>query len=67
MPQKAGRLGRVRGGSGEAARAGTRVEATTAVRGNERSGTGGLMELVCERQNLVAAQAMQRLLFEALG
>jgi RNA-directed DNA polymerase len=55
MPQKPGRLGRVRGGSGEAARAGRRVEASTAGRGNERSGTGGLMELVCERQNLMAA------------
>jgi hypothetical protein len=55
MPQKPGRLGRVRGGSGEAARAATRVEAATAGGGDERSGTGGLMELVCERQNLMAA------------
>ena len=45
----------MRGGSGEAARASTRVEASTAGRGNERSGTGGLMELVLERQNLLAA------------
>ena len=52
MPQKPGQLGRVSGGSGEAARAGARVEAATAGGGNERSGTGGLMELVCERQNL---------------
>jgi hypothetical protein len=55
MPQKPGRLGRVRGGSGEAARAATRVEAATAGGGDERSGTGGLLELVCERQNLMAA------------
>jgi group II intron reverse transcriptase/maturase len=32
-----------------------RVEAATAGRESERSGTGGLMELVCERQNLLAA------------
>jgi RNA-directed DNA polymerase len=55
MPQKPGKLGRADGGSGEAARATARVEATTAGRGSERSGTGGLMELVVERQNLVAA------------
>jgi RNA-directed DNA polymerase len=55
MPQKPRRLGRVRGGSGEAARAATRVEASTAGGGNERSGTGGLMEVVCERHNLMAA------------
>jgi RNA-directed DNA polymerase len=30
-------------------------EAPTATHGNERSGTSGLMELVCERQNLQAA------------
>jgi group II intron reverse transcriptase/maturase len=31
------------------------VEASTAGGGNGRSGTGGLIELVCERQNLMAA------------
>jgi RNA-directed DNA polymerase len=45
----------VSGGSGEVARAATRVEASTAGGGNGRSGTGGLIELVCERQNLMAA------------
>ena len=38
MPQKPGHLGRANGGSGETARAGVRVEAATAERGNERSG-----------------------------
>ncbi len=55
MPQKPRQLGRAAGGSGEAASAGARVEALTAGRGNGRSGTGGLMELVVERQNLMAA------------
>jgi RNA-directed DNA polymerase len=59
MPQKPGHLGRATGGSGEAARAGVRVEAATAERGNERSGTTEeqrhLMELVVERQNCLAA------------
>lgn len=31
------------------------AEAPAATTGNERPGTGGLMELVCERQNLLAA------------
>jgi retron-type reverse transcriptase len=55
MPQKPGQLGRASEGSGEAAGADARVEATTAGRTSERSGTGGLMELVVERQNLTAA------------
>lgn len=55
MPQKPGHLGRTDGASGEAADVCVRVEAATAGRGTERSGTGGLMELVVERQNLMAA------------
>jgi hypothetical protein len=55
MPQKPGQLGRAAEERGEAAGAGARVEALTAGRGNGRSGTGGLMELVVERQNLIAA------------
>lgn len=59
MPQKPRQLGRVSRGSGEAARAGVRVEVLTAVRGNERSGPHeeqrGLMELVVERQSCLAA------------
>ena len=55
MPQKPGQLGRASEGSGEAAGADARVEAPTAGRNSERSGTGGLMVLVVERQNLMAA------------
>ena len=58
MSQKPGHTGRAEGGSGEAARADTRVEAVTAGRGNERSGTQAqqsLMELAVERQNCLAA------------
>ena len=59
MSQKPGHTGRASGGSGEAARAVVRVEAATAGRGNERSGTheeqACLMELVVERQNCLAA------------
>ena len=59
MPQKPKSFGRANGESGEAARAGARVEASTAERGSERSGTQeeqrGLMELVVERQNCLAA------------
>jgi hypothetical protein len=40
---------------GEAPRVERSEEAPTATRGDERSGTSGLMELVCERQNLQAA------------
>jgi group II intron reverse transcriptase/maturase len=40
---------------GEAPRVERSEEAPTATQGNERSGTSGLMELVCERQNLQAA------------
>ena len=40
---------------GEAPRVERSEEAPTAKHGNERSGTSGLMELVCERQNLQAA------------
>jgi RNA-directed DNA polymerase len=47
------------GASGEAADSPGRVEAPPVVDGNERSGTkgasNGLMELVCERQNCLAA------------
>jgi RNA-directed DNA polymerase len=42
-------------GRGEAPRAERSEEARPAIHGNERSGTSGLMELVCERQNLQAA------------
>jgi RNA-directed DNA polymerase len=60
-PQKPGRPGRASGGSGEAARAGARVETLTVGLGNERSGTQeeqrGLMELAVERQNCFAALA----------
>jgi RNA-directed DNA polymerase len=59
MPQKPRRLGRASGTSGEAASAVARVEVTPARGGNERPGmhgaANGLMELVCERQNLLAA------------
>lgn len=59
MSQKPGHTGRASGYSGEAAKAGARVEAATAGRGNERSGTPeeqrGLMELAVERQNCLAA------------
>jgi RNA-directed DNA polymerase len=40
---------------GEAPRVERSEETPTAAQGNERSGTSGLMELVCERQNLQAA------------
>src|SRR6185369_6807832 len=40
---------------GEAPRVERSEEAPTATQGNERLGTSGLMELVCERQNLQAA------------
>ena len=59
MPQKPGQLGRAGGGSGEAARIDARVEAGTAGRGNERSGTQeeqhDLMGLVVARRNCLAA------------
>jgi RNA-directed DNA polymerase len=55
MPQKPGRPGRAVSGSGEAASLDARVEAATAGRGHERPGTGGLMELVVDRQNCLAA------------
>ena len=42
-------------GRGEAPRAEWSEEARAAAHGNERSGTSGLMELVCERRNLQAA------------
>ena len=42
-------------GRGEAPRAQRSEEEPTATCGKERSGTSGLMELVCERQNLQAA------------
>jgi RNA-directed DNA polymerase len=40
---------------GEAATRKAGVEASSATNGNESPGTSGLMELVCERQNLLAA------------
>ena len=40
---------------GEAPKVERSEEAPTAIRGDERSGTSGLMELACERQNLQAA------------
>lgn len=42
-------------GRGEAPRVKRSEEAPTATHGDERSGTSGLMELVCERQNLQTA------------
>jgi RNA-directed DNA polymerase len=42
-------------GRGEAPRAQRSEEAPTATSETERSGTSGMMELVCERQNLQAA------------
>ena len=42
-------------GRGEAPRAERSAEAPTATHEDERSGTSGLMERVCERQNLLAA------------
>ena len=61
MPQKPKSIGRAIGKSGEAAMADVRVEAPTAERGNERSGTTEelccLMELAVERQNCFAALA----------
>jgi len=42
-------------GRGEAPNAQRREEVPAATRGNERSGASGLMEQVCERQNLRAA------------
>ena len=60
-PQKPGQPGRTKAASGEAARAGVRVETATAGRGTERSGTREeqrcSMELVVERQNCFAALA----------
>lgn len=55
MPQKPGHPGRTIGRGGEAAKDDGRVEASTAGRGNERSGASGLMELVVDRQNCLAA------------
>lgn len=55
MPQKPKLVGPGSGRSGEAVKVGTGVEAPTARRGTERSGTGGLMELVVERRNCLAA------------
>ena len=59
MPQKPRKIGRTGGASGEAADPAVRVEASPAGSGNERSGakgaSNGLMELVCERQNCLAA------------
>jgi hypothetical protein len=59
MSQKPRKLGRTGGASGEATGLPGRVEAPPARNGNERSGTkgasNGLMELVCERQNCLAA------------
>ena len=59
MSQKPRQLGRTAGSSGEAATPPVRVEAPPARDGNEHSGTegatNGLMELVCERQNCLAA------------
>jgi group II intron reverse transcriptase/maturase len=52
---RATNLERTTGRSGEAARAAVRVEGSSAESGEERPGTSGLMELVCERQNLLAA------------
>ncbi|MFO0685627.1 MAG: group II intron reverse transcriptase/maturase [Sandaracinus sp.] len=45
---------------GEAATRKAGAEASSATNGNESPGTGGLMELVCERQNLLAAMKRVR-------
>ena len=59
MSQKPKQNGRMSGSSGEAARAGLRVEILTAVRNNGRSGMyeerRDLMELALQRQNCLAA------------
>ena len=55
MPQKPGCPGRAERGRREAASPSARVEAATAGPDTGRSGTGGLMELVVERQNCLAA------------
>ena len=54
-PQMSGQLELLLEGRGEAPRVKRSEEEPTATHGNERSGTSGLMELVCERQNLHAA------------
>jgi group II intron reverse transcriptase/maturase len=55
MPQKPKPFGRAAKAGGEAAGPAARVEAAPAGRGDGRSGMGGLMELVVERQNCLAA------------
>ena len=55
MPQTPGSPERAGRGSGEAASPPVRVEAATAGPDTGRSGTSGLMELVVERQNCLAA------------
>ena len=55
MPQTPGCPERAGRGSGEAASPPVRVEAATAGPDTGRSGTSGLMELVVERQNCLAA------------
>jgi len=54
-PQMSRQLELPLGGRGEAPRAERSAEAPTATHEDERSGASGLMELVCERQNLLAA------------
>lgn len=54
-PQKSRQLELPLESRGEAPRVERSEEAPTATQGDERSGTSGLMELVCERQNLQAA------------
>jgi hypothetical protein len=51
-PQMSRQLELPLGGRGETPRAERSAEAPTARHANERSGASGLMELVCERQNL---------------
>lgn len=54
-PQKPAQAGRVQGARGEAPRPSTSGEASTAIRGNERSGSSDLMERVVQITNLQAA------------
>ena len=55
LPQMSGQLELALEGLGEAQLVERSEEEPTATQGDERSGTSGLMELVCERQNLQAA------------
>ncbi|HEY5955345.1 MAG TPA: hypothetical protein VIV60_02280, partial [Polyangiaceae bacterium] len=55
VPQMSGQLELPLEDRGETPNVKQSEEACLAIHGNERSGASGLMELVCERQNLLAA------------